>query len=57
MADLSLLKEKVDKLKALLEDPQEGLLTWSMFMCENWKAISEMWVEGIPEYKKKRDIQ
>ena len=41
--DLSQLKLEVDALKALLDDPQEGLATWSMFVGQRWKAIADMW--------------
>jgi hypothetical protein len=47
------LKDHVDKLHALLAEPEPGLMTWSMFLGEHWKAVVGLWHEGIPEKEEK----
>lgn len=37
------LKVEVDRLHALLADPEPGLITWNMFVGETWKRIAELW--------------
>lgn len=34
------LREHVNKLKALLDDPQEGLISWNEFLYKDLKALS-----------------
>lgn len=43
------LKPHVDRLHTLLQDPQIGLATWSIFVDENWKAIADLWYGGVKE--------
>lgn len=41
---LEKLKIEVDKLHALLADPEPGLATWNMFVGETWKKIAvDLW--------------
>ena len=40
---LARLKLEVDKLHALLADPQPGLITWNEMVGRQWKAIAELW--------------
>lgn len=50
------LKEEAKKLVALLEDPQPGLFSWSMFVKDRIDNISRVKIEGLgpftPELKK-----
>ena len=39
------LREHTEKLHALLSDPHPGLVTWCLFVCEQWKAISDLYFE------------
>ena len=47
--DLIALKKEVDKLYALLSDPQPGLMTWNGFVKERWNAIIELAKSGAPK--------
>lgn len=40
------LKERVEKLNKLLEDPQLGLSSWCIFYAEHMKWISDYWREN-----------
>lgn len=42
---LEKLKEHVDKISALLNDPQPGLMSWNEFLDENLKAIIKGYYE------------
>jgi hypothetical protein len=50
------LRSNVDRLKALLDDPQPGLMTWNEAVGKRWEAISEMWRLGIPDYLKEKGL-
>jgi len=43
MPNFKKLKEHVDKLSLLLDDPQEGLQSWCMMVASEWKNISFLW--------------
>ena len=43
MPDFNKLKDYVDKLSKLLEEPQTGLMSWNMLVSENWEGITKMW--------------
>lgn len=40
------LKEEVDKLKSLLDDPQPGLMSWYACLDERMKSLIKMWTGG-----------
>lgn len=42
------LREHTEKLHALLSDPHPGLVKWCLFVCEQWKAISDLY-NGLPK--------
>lgn len=42
---LDALKRDVDRLHALLADPQMGLMTWNMMVGETWKRIAAAWTK------------
>ena len=44
--DLKKLKEVVNKLKALLDDPQPGMLSWNMFLQERCEEFTKMYEEA-----------
>jgi hypothetical protein len=37
------LREEVDKLKSLLDDPHPGLMSWSCFFVERMHNITSYW--------------
>lgn len=41
------MKNKVNKLKVLMDDPQPGLISWHMMVGECMKYISDTWQGGI----------
>ena len=43
MPDFKKLKEHVDRLSKLLDEPQEGLSSWCLMVGSEWKNISAMW--------------
>lgn len=45
MGSLEELTDRVQKLNALLQKPEPGLMTWYMFVGEHWKRIAELWKE------------
>ena len=47
MNALEALKPHVDKLHALLAEPEPGLFTWSMFVAKEWRAIAELWEPSL----------
>lgn len=46
------LKDHVDKMHQLLEDPQPGMISWNEFLTQHWKALIEGW--GKPMMVKER---
>lgn len=40
------LQERVKKLNSLLEDPQPGLMSWSMMYAEHMQWIVSYWNEN-----------
>ena len=38
------LQERIQKIKALLDDPQPGLFTWSWMLGKQMTEISELWM-------------
>lgn len=40
------LQERVKKLNSLLEDPQPGLMSWSMMYAEHMQWIVAYWNEN-----------
>jgi hypothetical protein len=36
-------KEQVDKLKALVDDPQPGCIAWHMFLNQRMEALIALW--------------
>ena len=42
---LEKMKDEVNKLKALLDDPQPGLFTWHGFVDERIKSINKLYFE------------
>jgi len=43
MPDFDELKQHVNALSKLLDDPQEGLFSWNIAVCEQWEQIFKMW--------------
>lgn len=43
MPDFKKLKEHVDRLSKLLDEPQEGLSSWCLMVGSEWQHISAMW--------------
>lgn len=52
MEGLEYLKQEVNKLKVLLDDPQPGCISWVMFLNERLENISNFW-KGDIEYVSK----
>lgn len=46
--DFKKLKEHVDKMQDLLNDPHPGLYTWCFALGKQWQKVAEMWT-GEPE--------
>lgn len=40
------LTSAVNRLNALLQDPQPGLSSWCLMVGEAWKEISDLWGEA-----------
>jgi hypothetical protein len=41
--ELEILKNEVDRLKSLLDNPEPGLVTWCLFVNKRVEAIVNWW--------------
>lgn len=50
--NLDYLKENVEKLLSLLNDPHSGLISWNEFYAERMQNISDFWNHNNKEINK-----